>query len=252
MDSDQRLAKLINGEFRSAVVHYVADGEEGLKIAMEAQFDLIVMDCTLSKKDGLSVLQELRGQKILTPVLMVTAENSVKNIVHSLDSGANDCVIKPFEIHVLVARMKALLRRSKWDLCAEVRHDHIGPKLSISILIIDQYESSDAAMARLIATKLPNLKITVAENHQSGLELYASNMIDIVIPEVGSKEIDLYTMIESMCSIKKDIKIIITDKISKNNYPHKVYNISNAMILSKPLDECKLLSAIECNLSQIC
>lgn len=129
LDRDQNLADLINREFESALVHYAADGDIGLKIASEKQFDLIVMDSAILKTDALSVVQELREQKVLTPILMVTEEDSVRNIVHLLDSGANDCITRPFEFDVIAARMKALIRRSKWDLCAEVGHGHVvfGP-----------------------------------------------------------------------------------------------------------------------------
>ena len=125
VDNDKMLADSITCELGHALVRYAADGEVGLEIATEKQFDLIVLDWALPKKDGLGVLKELREQKILTPILMLTSGDSVKNIVRSLDSGANDCVTKPFEMHVLLARMKALIRRSKWDLCAEIRHCHI-------------------------------------------------------------------------------------------------------------------------------
>lgn len=53
---------------------------------------------------------------------MVAPDDSVRDIVQSLDSVANDCVTSPFEVFVLIARIKALIRRSKWDLCAEISH----------------------------------------------------------------------------------------------------------------------------------
>lgn len=126
LHSDNKLADAITNELGKAQyeVHYAADGEVGLKIALTRQFDLIVMEWMLPKSDGLTALKKLRQQKIWTPILIVTADNSVRDIVQSLDSGANDCVTAPFDIYVLIARMKALIRRSKWDLCAEIRHDH--------------------------------------------------------------------------------------------------------------------------------
>ena len=106
-------------------VHYAEDSAIGLTIASKRKFDLIVLDWMLQKKDGLTVLVKLRQRKILVPVLMIIPDDSVIDIIRSLDSGANDCVKRPFEIYVLLARMKALIRRSKWDLCAEVSHDHV-------------------------------------------------------------------------------------------------------------------------------
>jgi DNA-binding response OmpR family regulator len=127
MHSDKMVANAISDGLTEAQyeVHYTADGEAGLDIAMKGQFDLIILDSMLQKRDGLTVLRKLRQYKNLVPVLMVTSDDSVMDLVKSLDSGANDCVTVPFDLYVLIARMKALIRRSKWDLCAEVGHDSI-------------------------------------------------------------------------------------------------------------------------------
>jgi len=117
IDSDQDIADSIDCEFKKAhyEVHYAADGATGLTNALEEQFDLIVLDWTLPKKDGLSVLKKLRRKKNWTPVLMLTGEDSLTDVILSLDAGANSCVTVPFEVPVLLARMKALMRRSSWD-----------------------------------------------------------------------------------------------------------------------------------------
>jgi two-component system, OmpR family, response regulator len=127
LHSDRRLAAaIIDGLGKAQYeVHFVAESEAGLEIALTRQFDLIVMEWMFHKSGGLTILKKLRRQKIGNPVLIVTADNSVRDIVQSLDSGANDCVTEPFEIYVLIARMKALIRRSNWDLGAEVRHGHL-------------------------------------------------------------------------------------------------------------------------------
>jgi DNA-binding response OmpR family regulator len=117
IDSDQELADSIDCHFKKEhyQVHYAADGASGLRIALEDPFDLIVVDWTLPKRDGLSILKKLRKKKNWTPVLMLTAEDSLTDVIMSLDSGANSCLTAPFEIPVLLARMKALIRRSHWD-----------------------------------------------------------------------------------------------------------------------------------------
>ncbi|TGU74396.1 MULTISPECIES: response regulator transcription factor [Geomonas] len=98
-----------------------ADGEEGLKLALEKPFDLIVLDWMLPKKDGLSVLKELRERKNVTPILMLTAKDSVEDIVAGLDSGSDDYLTKPFAFAELLARVRALMRRSELDRGAEIR-----------------------------------------------------------------------------------------------------------------------------------
>jgi DNA-binding response OmpR family regulator len=126
MSNDKKLADAITDGLAEVQyeIHYAVDGEDGLEIAGTRQFDMIVLDWMLNKKDGLTVLMKFRQQRIEVPILMVTADDSVIGIIKSLDSGANYCVTRPFEIYMLVARMKTLIRRSKWDLCAEISHDH--------------------------------------------------------------------------------------------------------------------------------
>ena len=97
-----------------------ADGEEGLRLALEKTFDLIVLDWMLPKMDGLSLLKDLRGKEIMTPVLMLTAKDSVEDIVAGLDSGSDDYLTKPFAFPELLARVRALGRRSEQERGAQI------------------------------------------------------------------------------------------------------------------------------------
>lgn len=87
------------------------DGEEGLYMALDRVHDLIILDIQLPKMDGLDVLQELRKQKVPTPVLLLTVRATIEDKVLGLDSGADDYLTKPFAFQELVARIRALLRR---------------------------------------------------------------------------------------------------------------------------------------------
>jgi len=89
------------------------DGEEALLLAEMNQYDLIILDIMLPKKDGMEVLKELRTQRISTPILMLTAKDSLQDKVQGLDSGADDYLTKPFAFAELLARIRALLRRGK-------------------------------------------------------------------------------------------------------------------------------------------
>ena len=102
-------------------VDTAVDGEEGLKLATERPYDLIVLDWMLPKKDGLTMVKELREKKIFTSVLMLTAKDSLEDIVAGLDSGSDDYLTKPFAFAELLARVRALLRRSEMDKGAELR-----------------------------------------------------------------------------------------------------------------------------------
>lgn len=99
----------------------IHDGEEGLNTASEKSFDLIILDVMLPKMDGVSIMKELRSRKVLTPVLMLTAKGEVEDIVAGLDSGSDDYLTKPFAFAELLARVRALLRRSELDRGAEIR-----------------------------------------------------------------------------------------------------------------------------------
>jgi DNA-binding response OmpR family regulator len=80
-------------------------------MAESAPFDLIVLDIMLPKKDGLAVCRDLRSKNVNTPILMLTAKDSVEDKVTGLDCGADDYLVKPFAFSELLARLRALLRR---------------------------------------------------------------------------------------------------------------------------------------------
>lgn len=101
-----------------------ADGEDGLVYALQNSYDLILLDRLLPSLDGIEVLSRLRKKGIVTPVLMVTALNTVEDRVDGLDAGADDYLIKPFATKELLARVRALLRRTpqldmEESLCVE-------------------------------------------------------------------------------------------------------------------------------------
>ena len=88
------------------------DGDEALQIARDTKFDLLVVDVMLPKKDGWEVVSDLRRQGLHTPILFLTARDSVRDRVKGLELGADDYLIKPFAFPELLARIKSLLRRA--------------------------------------------------------------------------------------------------------------------------------------------
>jgi heavy metal response regulator len=87
------------------------DGEAGLAEAARGEYDLLILDVMLPKRDGLEVLREIRRRRLPVPVLLLTARDTVADKVAGLDEGADDYLTKPFAFEELLARVRALLRR---------------------------------------------------------------------------------------------------------------------------------------------
>ena len=103
------IKKGLEEEYHSVDVAF--DGKNGLHLALTGEHDLIILDIMLPYKDGFSVLKEIRKEKISTPVLFLTAKDTVSDKVQGLDIGADDYLPKPFAFEELLARVRALLRR---------------------------------------------------------------------------------------------------------------------------------------------
>ena len=122
VEDEKKVASFIKRglEEEDFAVDVAFDGEEGLYLAENNPYDVILMDLMLPKKDGLTVIRELRAKDISTPVLCLTAKDSVEDIVSGLESGSDDYLTKPFAFGELLARVKALVRRISKDRGAEV------------------------------------------------------------------------------------------------------------------------------------
>jgi len=105
-----------NFEFKGYKVVTAADGEKGLKAALNARPDLIILDIMLPRINGYEICQLIREQKLDTPIIMLTAKGEESDIVLGLNLGADDYVTKPFSIKELLARAAAFLRRAKREV----------------------------------------------------------------------------------------------------------------------------------------
>jgi heavy metal response regulator len=93
------------------VVDRASNGEDGLRLATENAYDLVILDIYMPRLDGLTVLRRLREEKVRTPVLLLTVRATIEDKVLGLNSGADDYLTKPFAFQELLARVRALLRR---------------------------------------------------------------------------------------------------------------------------------------------
>ncbi len=111
------------------------DGETGLNLATTGQFDLIILDVMLPKMEGMEVCRQIRAQKNVTPILMLTAKSEEIDKVLGLETGADDYLTKPFSVREFIARVKAIFRRTK--LLRESMGDPKNPVLIYDKLHID-------------------------------------------------------------------------------------------------------------------
>ena len=119
-----------NLEARGYMVIAAYDGARGVRLALEEQPDLIILDLLLPKMNGYDVCKKVKEEHPHMPVIMLTAKNQEAEIVHGLELGADDYITKPFGLLELVARIKAVLRRNK-------NEEHLQNRLDVGNLSID-------------------------------------------------------------------------------------------------------------------
>jgi len=114
IEDDVKVASWVTRGLKEAgfAVDLAADGEEGLHRALTETYDTAIVDIMLPKLDGLSLIEELRRQKVSTPILILSAKRSVDDRVQGLQRGSDDYLTKPFALSELLARVQALIRRA--------------------------------------------------------------------------------------------------------------------------------------------
>lgn len=125
VEDEARMADLLRKGLTEEghMVTCASDGAEGLALAKDYEFDIIILDVMMPKLSGYDVAKRLRAEKMRTPILMLTARDSVPDIVKGLDLGADDYMTKPFSFDELVARLRSVKRRT---LAAEDTHLRVG------------------------------------------------------------------------------------------------------------------------------
>ena len=145
VDAARMLAKGLREQ--TYAVDIAADGEAGSYQASINDYDLVILDCMLPRKNGFEVCREIRDAGSSVPILMLTARDAVQDRIAGLDTGADDYLSKPFHFHELLARMRALLRRG-----AALRPEIIR----VADLVID-------ARARLVKRRGRHIEMTAKE-----------------------------------------------------------------------------------------
>jgi DNA-binding response OmpR family regulator len=127
IEDEAKVAKALGGGLASEhyEVRVAATGEEGFFLLNNESFDLVLLDLMLPRRDGLEVLTALRKRGVETPVLILTAKDTIEDRVQGLDCGADDYLVKPFAFAELLARIRALLRRGRMDQVLKLRHEDL-------------------------------------------------------------------------------------------------------------------------------
>jgi len=127
VEDDRKVAKALREGLQAE--HYdvrvASNGEEGFFLVNHEMFDVVLLDLMLPRRDGIEVLTTLRKRGLQTPVLILTAKDTVEDRVHGLDLGADDYLVKPFAFPELVARIRALLRRGRMDQVLKLQLDDL-------------------------------------------------------------------------------------------------------------------------------
>src|ERR1700704_5439113 len=114
VEDERRMVELLRKglEEEGHTVVSAGDGIEGLEMSRSYDFDMIILDIMMPRLDGYEMAKRLRADKIPTPILMLTAKDSVQDIVRGLDVGVDDYLTKPFSFNELLARLRAVKRRA--------------------------------------------------------------------------------------------------------------------------------------------
>src|SRR5882757_2612397 len=114
IEDDEMIAQGLETALRQmgAVVDWIRDGAQATAALSAAVFDLVLLDLGLPNRDGISILRDFRQRGDATPVIILTARDEIQNRVAGLDAGADDYVVKPFDLDELAARMRSVLRRA--------------------------------------------------------------------------------------------------------------------------------------------
>ncbi len=158
-------------------VKTAGDGSTGLQLARAGGYDLIVLDLMLPGLDGLEVCRRLRGQADTTPILMLTAKSSELDRVHGLEIGADDYLTKPFSIRELVARVKAMLRRTEMLARDPPKED---PRIAVGDLEIDVARHDVSVAGRPVELTAKEFDLLVRFARNPGRVYSRQHLLDLV------------------------------------------------------------------------
>jgi two-component system, OmpR family, alkaline phosphatase synthesis response regulator PhoP len=141
VDDEQSIVTLLQYNLQQAGFEVITanDGEEGMNKAVSERPDLMILDLMLPKLDGIEVCKQLRQQKVMTPILMLTAKDDEFDKVLGLELGADDYMTKPFSPREVVARVKAILRRTQFQNEREKKEEDVEKMIIGDLEILPEH-----------------------------------------------------------------------------------------------------------------
>jgi DNA-binding response OmpR family regulator len=188
VEDDKRLARQLKKglDEHSHSASVALDGSEGLEAARQGGFDVLVLDVMLPGIDGFSIVRKLRGLKVSTPILLLTAKDAAEDVIEGLDAGADDYLTKPFSFKILLARLRALARRKTVQPTTQ---------LQVADLVLDPLTYEVKRAASLIAVTRTEFLFLEVLMRNAGRVMTRSRLIESVWGferEVGNNTIDVY------------------------------------------------------------
>lgn len=201
VEDEERVAQFIQKGLREEghAVDVAYDGEQGAYLGEVNEYDLILLDLMLPKKDGISVCRELRERGVGAPIMMLTARDTVEDKVQGLDAGADDYLPKPFSFDELLARVRALLRRhseAKTPVLkiADLELDPISRRATRSGTPIRLTTKEYALLEYMMRNPRRVLSRTLVGEHVWDMNFDPeSNVIDVYVSHLRSKIDKNYT-----------------------------------------------------------
>jgi DNA-binding response OmpR family regulator len=195
VEDEKKVADFVKGalEQENYIVEIAEDGERGEFLARNGDFDLIILDILLPKKDGLAILQDLRRQNMTTPVLLLTAKSSVEDRVEGFDSGADQYLTKPFAVTELLARVRSLSHRRNPEnrtllRVGEVVLNTLNRKATRQGKNIDLTSKEYALLEFFMRNKNKALSRTAISEHIWGYNFdTGTNIVDVYVNHLRNK-----------------------------------------------------------------
>ncbi|MGA9118365.1 MAG: response regulator transcription factor [Bacteroidota bacterium] len=195
IEDEKKVARFIQQglEEEHYIVDVAHDGEKGETMALTGNYDLILLDVMLPRKDGMEITRQIRTNKNAVPILMLTAKTSTHDKVEGLDSGADDYLTKPFAFAELLARVRSLLRRGATDkttmlTLGDLELDTVSHKARRSGKIIDLTMKEYALLELFLRNKERVLSRTIISEHIWEYNFdTGTNLIDVYVNHLRNK-----------------------------------------------------------------